>query len=410
MFRSSSLRRRIVGAYLLLAITLSLCFCTIAFITVQAIEDQLINQRLEVAADKLIDDHIHGKEHSLPGYPTVLHGTELTPLMKQLPPGVHEIDMDDKALHILVQIRGDTRYMVVDDESQYERIERYMFVTLGGAFIMCVALAVVLGLGTASRVIAPVIGLAEAVQSQVLSTESPQVYAEDEIGVLARAFAQRSSEMQRFLQREQLFTGDVSHELRTPLTVMLGAAELLQVRLGDQPELQKVAERIRRTAAETAERVSALLLLSRAPQSIDAPALDLVPLVRQEIERCRPLLQSKPVALHLSAESSSVWISARPELVAIAIGNLVRNACQFTDQGQVSVSITSHEVVVADTGCGIPPEIGDRVFERFMRADASTEGTGLGLAIVCRVADHLGWKVTLHSDEGGGSRFTLQFA
>jgi signal transduction histidine kinase len=268
-------------------------------------------------------------------------------------------------------------------------------------------LAVMLGRFTASRVIAPVTGLARAVNDERATSDYPSLASRDEIGVLARAFAARTEELQRFLQRERWFVGDVSHELRTPLTVMLGAAEVLCLRLADRPELAAVAERIRRTAADTTERVGAMLLLSRAPETVDAPRTALRPLIRQEMERVQPLLAGKDVTLTLQAPQE-VHVFARPELAAIAIGNLLRNACQFTEQGAVTVRLSPQGLEVEDTGAGIPADIRERVFERGVRAHPeSSTGSGLGLAIVRRVAEHLRWDVQLEDVPGGGSRFSL---
>ncbi len=410
MLRRSLLRGRIVGAYLLLATILGTLFCVIGFMTIRSIEDRLINHRLEKAAETLINDHLHGTEHRLPGDPSVLHGAQVQPVLRALNVGVHEVTIDGRALHVLVHDYDGERYVILDNEEQFERIERYLFLALAGTFGLCLGLAAMLGLSTASRVIAPVISLSQAVQKQTLSANSAELLAPDEIGVLARALAAHSEEMQRFLLREQLFTGDVSHELRTPLTVMLGAAELLRARLSDRPDLQVIAERIRRTAADTAERVGALLLLSRSPESIDAPMIDVVPILEHEIERCRPLLHGKPVEIGLTVSQPAIRVAARPELVAIALGNLIRNACQFTERGAVRVTVTLQEVIVEDTGSGIPEDVKDRIFERFVRiAPVGVSGTGLGLAIVRRVTDHLGWTINLSSSQFGGSQFIVRF-
>lgn len=405
---STSLRRRIVGAYVLVALALGLCFSAIAYYMVRSIEDQLVNHRLEIAADTLIRDHIAGVEHRLPGFPVVLHDSEIDRPLGSLLPGIHEMDLGERAVHVLVRDHGGRRYVVVDDESQFERIEDYVLGALVGAVVLCIAVAAGLGLSTASRVIAPVTELAQAVHRENLGAQSPLLQAQDELGLLARAFAAHSERLRAFLEREQLFTGDVSHELRTPLTIMMGAAELLHARLEDRPDLQEVADRIRRTSADSAERVAALLLLSRAPDAVDAPLTDLVPLIRNEVERCRPLVRSKPVALHVETSVPHAFVAARPELAAIAFGNLIRNACQFTDSGEVRIEISEDHVVVQDTGSGVPPALGERIFERYVRGDVlGVEGSGLGLAIVRRVAEHLGWEVRLHCPAAGGSRFEV---
>lgn len=409
MRHRGSLRRRIANAYLLLAIVLCACFAGIAYFTVKTIEDKLIDARLMAAADRLIENKLKGLETGVPGEPFVLHGAELAPALRSLASGIHEVDLNGRALHVLIRLQGGETYAIVDDESEYERIEGDIWEALAGGLLACLVLAIVLGRVTASQVIAPVVALSKAVENDRLGPETPSLHASDEVGVLARALTAHTEEMQRFLVREQLFTGDVSHELRTPLTIILGAAELLQARLVDRPDLLPATERISRTAADTAERVSALLLLSRSPESMDAPLLDLEPLVAHEMERCRPLLQGKPVSMRLEVRQAA-QVFGRVELAATAIGNLVRNACQFTEQGEVLLVLDRDTLVVEDTGVGVPEAVRARVFDRFIRAAPDhVAGTGLGLAIVRRIAEHLGWTVLLEARPGGGSRFVVTF-
>jgi signal transduction histidine kinase len=404
----TSLRQRIVGAYVLLALALGLVFSAIAFVSVEAIEDRLIDQRLQDAADTLIRDHLKGELHRIPGFPVVLQGDDLPPALASLPPGLHELELDGRELHVVIDHRDGQRFAVMDDESQFDRIERYVFVVLAGAIALCGTVAALLGLSTASRVIAPVTQLAEAVDQGNLGHDSPLLHARDELGMLARAFFAHTEQLKGFLEREQLFTGDVSHELRTPLMIMLGGAELLHARLPGQPDLQEVAERIRRTAADTAERVTALLLLSRSPAWLDVSSIDLIPVLANEVERCRPLLRGKSVHLWIEAGVPHLLVAARPELAAIALGNLIRNACQFTERGEVRVQVTADSVVVHDTGSGVPESIRGHIFNRHVRGDPSSgEGSGLGLAIVRRVAEHLHWRVSLDCPAAGGCRFEV---
>src|SRR5262249_5477424 len=120
MKHSPSLRRRIVGAYLLLALFLGAVFSAIGFKTLETIENLIVDQRLQEAADMLIDDKIRGIDHPLPGYPMVLRGPELTSAFRELPPGLHELRYGHHHVHVLVRERGSERYAVVEDESEFE--------------------------------------------------------------------------------------------------------------------------------------------------------------------------------------------------------------------------------------------------------------------------------------------------
>ncbi|WEL99001.1 sensor histidine kinase [Delftia tsuruhatensis] len=405
---SKSLRSRILLAYMMLAGVLCFLFGAVTYISVEAIEVQQVNGRLLESGNQMIENHLNGY-HTGPNEPEVLVGEQIPDSLRRATPGIHEVVEQDRSLHVLIRDYEGKRYAIVYDESGFERIETYVLIALSAACLVSLVAAFLLASATASRVIRPVTELANAVREDQLVAGLEALEADDEVGVLARAFATKSEEMQRFLLREQLFTGDVSHELRTPLTVVLGAAELLQARLGDRPDLLPAIERIRRTAADTAERVSALLLLSRSPESMDAPLLDLEPLVAHEMERCRPLLQGKPVSMRLEVRQAA-RVFGRAELAATAIGNLVRNACQFTEQGEVLLVLDRDTLVIEDTGGGVPEVVRTRVFDRYIRAAPDhITGTGLGLAIVRRIAEHLGWTVVHEARLDGGSRFIVTF-
>ena len=117
--------------------------------------------------------------------------------------------------------------------------------------------------------------------------------------------------------------------------MILGAAEVLGSRLRDRPELLPMIERIQRNAADTAQQVGALLQLASAPQQSAFTRVEMRPLVANELERCQPLVHGKPLQLRLRVVEE-ISVQAIPELVAIAVGNLLRNACQHTEQGSIT--------------------------------------------------------------------------
>ena len=102
--------------------------------------------------------------------------------------------------------------------------------------------------------------------------------------------------------------------------------------------------------------------------------------------------------------------SGAHDLAAIAVGNLLQNACHFTQTGTVRVSLKPGLLVIEDTGPGIPQAVRERLFEPFVKgSDDTSTGWGLGLSIVKRVIDHLGWTIALDDGYRRGSRFTLTF-
>ncbi|MDR6982926.1 signal transduction histidine kinase [Rheinheimera pacifica] len=299
---------------------------------------------------------------------------------------------------------------IVDAPRGLEETELVILLSLAVGFVVSVVLAAGLSVWSVRRVIAPVAALADAVNRNAAATELPSRFAQDEIGVLARAFAKRTDELQQFLQREQMFTADVSHELRTPLTVILGAAEVLTVQLPAQSAQYTSAERIRRIAAETAQRISALLLLARADSASQAPYTELNTVVESELEHCQPLLYGKAVQCKLQWQAP-VFARVHTELAGIVIGNLLRNACRHTEQGYILVQLGAGQLVIEDSGVGISAAVHARLFQRFVHGNDSPahEGMGLGLSIVKRVVEHIGWDIQVETPPAGGTRFVLNF-
>ena len=409
MRREGSLRRRIVAAYALLAVAVCGLFAMVVYFTVREIETHLVERRLESIANWQLVRRRQGVAPELPPGVGFYAGAAIPAAMLALPAGFQDLKEGARTLHVFSGTSKGERFVAIDEIGEFKKIEREVLLALGLGILASALLAVLLGRLTAGRVIAPVTALAEAVEQDALDGRAPSLMLNDEIGVLARTFAARTAELRRFLVRERLFTGDVSHELRTPLTVILGAAEVLAARVGDRPELVAAVERIQRTALDTADRVGALLLLSRSPESLDAPRLALLPLVEREMDRCRPLIAHKPVQLAI-AERAETCVFARSELAGMAIGNLMRNACYYTNQGEITVRLRPESLVIEDTGPGLPSAVRSQLFERFVRGDGDQEGgAGLGLAIVKRISEHLGWDIRLEDRAGGGSRFVLTF-
>ena len=404
-----TLKRRIARSFVLLAFILSTFFTLVSYLSVKVIENQLINERLDKLADKLIAQYRKNQIVDAPPDVEFFAGDTIPEALRDLPQGIYERWLDERIVVALTRAEGGSHFVIALEATRFEHMEVIIFTGLGAGFVSSLALAVLLGLATARHVIAPVSALAEAVARNASPASLPSIAADDEVGVLARAFARRTDELQQFLTRERLFTGDVSHELRTPLTIMLGAAELLQAQLADRPAQLAVTERIRRVAAETSERVAAMLLLSRAPDAVDAPRIELNPLIRSEIERCQHILTGKPVQCRLEC-TERVWLDVHPELAAIAIGNLLRNACQHTDAGTIVVRLTKDQLVIEDSGSGLPPHVRERLFERFVHGGKhASEGAGLGLSIVKRVIEYVGWDIRLEIPADGGSRFIISF-
>jgi two-component system, OmpR family, phosphate regulon sensor histidine kinase PhoR len=213
------------------------------------------------------------------------------------------------------------------------------------------------------------------------------------------------------------FVANASHELKTPVSTIIASSEALRLALerGDDSALA-FAARIEGSAHQLDRLVGDLLDLSRLEREFPEVAPVRVDrLIGDEVQRARGEADSKGLALEMISQSVTAMVNQRD--VAIAVANLLDNAIRHTSEGgTVTVEATGDrdEVVISvtDTGEGIPTRDIDRVFERFYRVDAArsraTGGTGLGLSIVRHVAESHGGSVSVESQLGVGSTFTIR--
>lgn len=401
-----SLSRRIIAVFILFGVVLSLFFAVLAALAVEGIEVHLVDNRLADVEKWALPRRAAGLEVNLPAGVRFHQGDEIPAPLRGLPAGVSEVELDGVGLHVLTGSSARGPHVVVDHESDYEKVELVVYSAFAAFFAGFMALAAILGGFVGRRIVIPMSELAAAVTRGV--TPLPLTDRSDELGVLARALDAHTSELRAFLDRERFFTGDVSHELRTPLTVIMGAAEIL---LQDDAHaaVRAPAERIYRAAREATECVTVLLLLARAPEIANLAPVSVSAIARRETERYQGMVAHKPVQLRCIG-TAEVSVRAPSELCISAIGNLVRNACQYTEHGAVTVELLPGRVTVEDTGPGLPEAVrqtlgrGDRAVP-----SSGSAGTGLGLSLVTRICEYLGATLDYQDRAGGGSRFTITF-
>ena len=214
------------------------------------------------------------------------------------------------------------------------------------------------------------------------------------------------------------FIANVSHELKTPLAVMGNYATMLQRPGITEAERCEYAKAISDSARRLAQLITNILKLNKLENQQIFPQLDEYDLGEQ---LCESLLQFEDVwekkNLNIETEiAEDIRIRSDGELLSLVWNNLISNAVKFTPEGgTIGVSLKvegSHVVVsVSDTGCGIKPEVGQHIFEKFYQGDTShaTQGNGLGLALVKRVVDILNGEIGVQSVYGEGSTFTVKF-
>jgi signal transduction histidine kinase len=214
------------------------------------------------------------------------------------------------------------------------------------------------------------------------------------------------------------FIANVSHELKTPLAVMGNYATMLQQPGITEGEKNEYAKEISQSARRLAQLITNILKLNKLENQQIFPQMDEYDLGEQ---LCENLLQFEDAweQKRLDIETDfqeDVRIRADAELLSLVWNNLISNAVKFTPAGGtigVTMKTEGSQVIVQvrDTGCGMKPEVGQHIFEKFYQGDTShaTQGNGLGLALVKRVVDIFGGEICVQSVYGQGSTFTVKF-
>ena len=213
------------------------------------------------------------------------------------------------------------------------------------------------------------------------------------------------------------FIANVSHEMKTPLAVMQNYGTLLQT--PNLPEEKRIeyAKGVTDSARRMADMMTNILKLNRLENQQIYPKTTEFNLGEQ---LCECLLQYENVWENagISIETDiaeNIQVKADEELLSLVWNNLFSNAFKFTEAGgavTVTLTATQHHAIVqvADTGCGMSPEVGAHIFEKFYQGDTShsVQGNGLGLALVKRVVDIMQGEICVESVVGKGSTFTVK--
>lgn len=248
----------------------------------------------------------------------------------------------------------------------------------------------------------------------------------DEIGQLSRAFSSMASTIKDQFEslketdrvRRELIS-NVSHDLRTPLSSMHGYVDTLLIKNDtlEPEERKRYLEITRRHTQRLGQLVGDLFELSKLESAQVQPELErfsLAELLHDVAQEFELDASARGIAIKVDTHESTAQVQADIGLMQRVLENLLRNALEYTPRGgQITVSLAPHPdrvaVSVADTGCGIPPEDIEHIFDRFYRAEANARGgsTGLGLAIVKRILDLHGSRITVESAVDKGTTFAF---
>src|SRR5215813_6884911 len=235
---------------------------------------------------------------------------------------------------------------------------------------------------------------------------------------------EKSRQLEMASQHKSQFVASMSHELRTPLNAIIGLTEMM---VSNAPRFgtEKAAEplrRVHRAGTHLLGLINQVLDLSKIEAGkleLSPETVNLAPLLEDVIGTARQLAEQNKNRLVVESSENLGTLTVDPMRLRQILLNLLSNACKFTKQGEVKLRVKRVvdgrnwiEIAVADTGIGMTPEQQAKLFEEFTQADSSTArqygGTGLGLAITRKLARMMGGDVTVTSEPGKGSVFTVR--
>jgi signal transduction histidine kinase len=214
-----------------------------------------------------------------------------------------------------------------------------------------------------------------------LETSSSNVH---ELNELSNAITERDKRIQTLVTREGQFNRDISHELRTPLTIASGAIELLEKDLSGNPAF----ERLQTATTDMQLLTEGILWLGRDNKT--GETCDAISLCKHVVKSHQHIIKYKPITVSIENESET-YIPVPQPVGQVIIGNLIRNAFTYTEEGTITVKVSPRSIALTDTGIG------------FGLAEEEKAGFGIGLSLVERLCTHfhLAFDIKAHPETRG---------
>jgi signal transduction histidine kinase len=402
-----SLRTRIAGTMLALVALAGIVLAAWAYqaderlkrsITYDLLSEELTHFEQRMRVDR-------GAEPLRSARLSIYRSSDLAELPRHIatlrPGDMHRVRSEGHLLDVLVRDGDFGRLYITYDVTNYVRQETIAIIVLALGVLTIVVIAGFAAYGISRRLVEPVTALADRLTQIDPGERHVRVaaqFARNELEPIARSIDTFMERLDGFVEREQSFTATASHELRTPLAVIRGAVELLETQTSQPPGSRKALARIQRAVREMSEFTDALLTLSREdqPTAAHATECDVGSVLLKTVEDQHNVQPGRRVGLDLP-EDEALRVAAPESMVAMVIGNLVRNALQHGTEGEVVCRLQGRELTVANAG--VLPTADLAGAQR--RFTTHPGGHGMGLYLVRRICERYRWSIRLENTVGG---------
>lgn len=380
----------------------------------QALQDEASHfwKLLETKPDTQVPDTFNMK-----GYLLDMEGDAALPeKYRSLGSGYQSIPQEQGGELVWVETKNRHKLVLIFKQEQVDALA-FWFGVVPLALLLIVVYAMVLtSYRTSKRLVSPVIWLAGQVRGwdpkhpdvSVLAPEKLPKDMDSEAEVLAASLHDFGQRIGQFVEREQTFTANASHELRTPLTVIRVASDMVAGEACLSPLAQRSIVRIQKASREMESLIEGFLLLARENDfGHSEHPYWISEVIADEAEKAQLLIRDKPIEW-ITRINHDFQVSVPYYVFSIVIGNLIRNACHYTDHGSIEVTVDRDRIQIMDTGIGMNQAQLDRVFELFYRGESGNQtGKGIGMSLVKKFCDRFGWTITLESEPGKGTIATV---
>jgi signal transduction histidine kinase len=413
---TSSLKFRIILSLVIIVTVTGSLFAFGVLMLKQRLEEvifgHMVQDQLVVILEQ-VDDGSYDSSQLFKGWTLYSEDDEaLAPELRELDPGSHHhVIIDGSYYQVEVADRNGERYYLAHDITEWEDLEHRLLGWLAVGILLLAVVTIFMGFAASRSILSPVNRFTQRVlgiQPGERNVRIQDEFSESEIGQIASAFDQYLARMDHFVDRERSFTAAASHELRNPLSVMLGALDVIDSAQQDAAT-KRATERLRRAIAEMQAFIEAALLLAREESqtlSNESGGQKVSKILDALIEDWKPVIERQEITVVRNYDADFA-LTQPGSLLKIIFGNLLRNAIEHTQNGEVSLTLGEGIFIIRDEGEGIAEESLPHIFDRSF--STKHQGTGMGLDLVRRICDRFSWTVEVTSKPGAGTQVTISF-
>lgn len=417
---NNKLHSRVTVSLLVIAIISSIIYLTVMVVILDRLETAMLATLLGHELDELVVELSQNPETQMPDTASVkaylLSRDHLKPIpdyLRNLGPNVyHKMQVGEITYQIaIIDLNDDRMYLSFDVTTMSKNQSILLILLIGGGLLTTVVL-VGSGFWLFRKFLLPVSDLAHEVSDIDPNDRNIRIedkYQDYEVGLIAQSIDQFLDKLDDFVEREQSFTAAVSHELRTPVAVVASATDLLELK-GVTAEQQGVINRIKESVSYMSSVIEALLFFARdTRKSIEKtmPEINLSRIFIKVLNGYKEAASKKKVHLRIKIKTR---LKARmsESHMEIVLGNLIRNAIDNTDAGEIKVTLFENGFSVKDSGRGIEADDIELIVKRNYHGTGSS-GHGLGLYLVKSICEIYELELEIESAVGKGSEFVVYF-